>query len=158
MRKIMMALLAAAALAGGIAAPASASASASATALASAAKAAPRHYIGHCHAQGQIPVCAISAKTAYDVRHIYIHVWGSISRPGPGAAKIEAMTDNLCEQGFGSGSVPRTFVAVPTYTRQLGQSYVRPDECFSDAEIYPASPSAHGSIHANMYYTRRDGR
>jgi hypothetical protein len=129
------------------------------TAMAAPAATAPKkHYIGSCQAQGSYPICTISARTAYDVRHVYIHVWGKLSIPGEAKGRIEADYDNLCERGTGSGSDSGTIKAFPTYTHPLKQAYANPSECFSDAEISPVNFEASGTVNAYMYYTRRDGK
>jgi hypothetical protein len=146
--------LAAAAMAGLITA-----ATAAGPALASAPAAAPKlHYIGSCHASGSYPICTISASTAYDPRTISVHVWGTVRISGGGAGRIEADTDSLCEQGNGSGDDSGTFKLFPSYTRALRLAYSRASDCFTSAEISPVNYEGHGTIHADMYYTRRDGR
>jgi hypothetical protein len=135
-----------------------------ALAFAPAAQAAPaahgpkRHYIGSCAAQGSYPICTIDARTAYDVRHVYVHVWGHLSIPGRGRGRVEDDYDNLCEKGTGSGSDSGTIKAFPSYVRALKQAYKDPSHCFADGVFSPVSDAATGSIHATMYYTRRDGR
>jgi len=117
------------------------------------------HYIGSCQASGDYPICTISARTAYDVRHIWIRVRGTITIPGGGGAgRIEASTDNLCDKGAGSGDDSNDFKAFPAYTRRLSQAYASPSACYADALISPVNDAGHGALSAYMYYTRRDGR
>jgi hypothetical protein len=133
-------------------------------AMAPAALAAPaahapkKHYIGSCQAKGSFPICTINARTARDVRHIYIHVWGHLSIPGEAKGRIEDSYDDLCERGTSSGSASGTIKGFPTFTHALKQAYSSPSECFSAGEFSPVSFQASGTIHAEMYYTRRDGK
>lgn len=128
-------------------------------AMASAVAHAPkRHYIGSCQAQGSFPICTIDARTAYDVRHVYVHVWGHLTAPGQARARIEDEYDNLCERGNSSGNDSGTIFGFPAYTHALKQAYAFPSDCFSDGEFSPANFQASGVIHARMYYTRRDGK
>jgi hypothetical protein len=134
---------------------------AAATMTATPALAAPApkiHYIGSCQASGGYPICTISARTAYDVRHIWIRVRGTITIPGGGPGRIEASTDNLCEQGTGSGDDSNDFKAFPAYTRRLSQAYASPSDCYASAVISPVNYEGHGALSAYMFYTRRDGR
>ena len=128
------------------------------TATAAQAAAPKRHYIGHCQAAGDYPICSIDARTAYDVRHIYIHVWGRINLESGGQGRIEADVSTLCDRGTGSGDDSATYKAYPAYLRTLPQAYTRPSDCYSSAEISPVSFSASGRVYASMYYTRRDGK
>lgn len=131
-----------------------------ATMTASPALASPpkRHYIGSCQASGDYPTCSIDARTAWDPREIDVRVWGTITIPVEGRGRIEAQWDTVCDRGTGSGDDSGAWKLFPSYTRPLRQAYAKASECYSSATISPVNYEGSGTVHAYMYYTRRDGR
>jgi hypothetical protein len=145
--------LAAAAMSGlGIAAAAAVPAHAAAPA------AAKVHYLGACHASGSYPNCSIFGRSVNDTASIHVHVWGSVTVPGQGRGRIEADWDDLCDKGDSSSDESGMLKDWPAYTRSIPQAWSKADSCWPSANISPVSFEGHGTIHAYITYTRRDGR
>lgn len=153
---VLLAGAAAAIAVAGTAAPAYASPAATSHAVTPAA--AKKHYVGACHSSGDFPICTIGTREIFDVSHIYVHVWGSLRRSDGVRSRIDVSYDTLCSKGLGSASDSGDKYGYLTYTHTLPHPYSKPDTCLASAVFSPASFSASGHFHAQIYFTRRDGR
>jgi hypothetical protein len=85
-------------------------------------------------------------------------VWGSLRRSDGVRSRIDVSYDTLCDKGWGSATDSGDKYGYLTYTHTLPHPYSKPDDCFASAVFSPASFSASGHFHAQIYFTRRDGR
>jgi hypothetical protein len=116
------------------------------------------HYVGTCRASGQYPICSVdSSNEIRDPAKITIYVWGSIRLPG-GHGRIEADTFSICDKGSASSQESDTYKWRPPYFRPLRRAYYYASECEVNVQVEPANDQGSGTVHAEIYYTKRNGR